>query len=406
MHKQIIARRRREVGASLLAGLVFATILASATFASSPPPLVWTTTTTDIYPPDVSWAPGGGTYVSSTFGAADRAALTHYDATGAEVWRRELAASTRGDTVTTDSLGNAYLAGEITIPRFGVDVFVRKYSPAGDNIWNSQFGSTIHDWPTGIAVDAAGNSYVSSSPWATNYGVPPAGTHSQLRRLNSSGTVDWLRSLNPLDGSYPGGSVPFWNQTVLSHDGHIYSAYTNYFLTAPNTTSHQSYLTKFTLDGTLLWTKPLAADQYPADIDVDSQNNLYLAAGIHLIKLDSDGNQLWKHTDNTWRLFSLVVGPQDQVFVGGDRELDPYLAAYNPSGDLQWNLQTPLPNGDWSTFYGLAVSGDQLVGAAQYTVGGELVGNRIQAYRIIPEPTGAAMAVAALALMACPRFRK
>jgi hypothetical protein len=394
--------------ASFVAAALLAGRLATPATASIPaPPLVWSNATTaDYYPPDVSWAPGGGAYVASTFGVESRASLTRYDSTGAPLWRRERPAATRGDAVATDFQGNVYLIGEInTPPTVRDNVFLAKYDPDGGLLWNTTFGSAIYDWPTGVAVDVAGNAYAVSSPWATNYGVPPAGTHTQARRYNAPGTLGWERKLEPPDGSYPGGGAASWNTAVVSGNGFLYASFTNYFITAPNTTSYRSYLSKISLDGVVQWTKALGDDAYPAALGVDSHDDLYLAAGYDLMKLDADGNLLWEKTNNSWRLFSLAVGPGDRIFVGGDKELEPYLAEYDASGNLQWSLLADQPANEWTTFYGLAVSGQQLIAGALYSSGGFWAGNLLQAYEIIPEPSGAALAAAAI-LATAPRGRR
>jgi len=52
--------------------------------------------------------------------------------------------------------GNSYAGG-------GGDVFVVKYSSAGVKQWTRQLGTSSGDYGLGIAVDSAGNVYVTGS---------------------------------------------------------------------------------------------------------------------------------------------------------------------------------------------------------------------------------------------------
>ena len=84
--------------------------------------------------------------------------------------------------VAVDAAGNAYVTGETTSSDFptahplnpalfaATDVFVAKYSADGSTLLYSTFiGGTGHDIGTGIAVDAAGNAYVAGRTASANF---------------------------------------------------------------------------------------------------------------------------------------------------------------------------------------------------------------------------------------------
>jgi uncharacterized repeat protein (TIGR01451 family) len=83
--------------------------------------------------------------------------------------------------VAVDAAGNAYVTGETTSADFpsvkavyaaqgATDVFVAKYSPDGSTLLYSTFiGGTGHDLGTAIAVDANGNAYVAGRTASANF---------------------------------------------------------------------------------------------------------------------------------------------------------------------------------------------------------------------------------------------
>ena len=313
---------------ALIGAHLVAVAASPSTYATlAPPPLVWSITNEDEGLPDVTAGPDGNVYVASTSPYPQQALLTRYDAAGAQLWRRDLPSSTSGDIVAADPAGNVYFAGGTGFPvSLGNHMFLRKYNPAGDLLWGTPVGSALNDWPSGLAVDDAGNAYLTNGPWATNYGVPPAGTLSQVRRFNHNGSLSWLSGVNTQDGSYPGMASSSSNLAAISADGFLYAVVGNYLLPAPNTIDPKYHLAKLTLDGQVLWTKPLAADGSPGAIAIDGENNIYAACGYSLVKYDDAGEVVWKQTNNSWVLTSITVGPHDRVYVGGRKERAPYLA--------------------------------------------------------------------------------
>lgn len=381
----------------------------SSTHATiSPPSLAWSFTTADQGMPDVVGGPDGSIYVASASGYPQQALLTRYDASGAQLWRRDLPSTTRGSVVAADAAGNVYFAGETNFPvSFGNDMFLRKYNPAGDQLWGAQVGSSLGDWPSGLAIDDSGNAYLASGPWATNYGVPPAGTYSQVRRIRASGGLHWVRGVDTQDGSYPGDAGPSSKLAAVSDDGFLYVAIGNYHLPAPNTIQGKYHLAKLTLDGQILWTKPLADNLYPAAISLDSQNNVYAASGSKLVKYDGEGNVVWQQTNNSWSLSAVAIGPNDRIYVGGRQDFDPYLAEYDAAGNRLWNVVVDLPTNEFSNFYGLTVSGNRLIAAGMWSEDSSPAGNLIQAYQIIPEPmAGLLLTIACTALITCANSRR
>lgn len=92
-----------------------------------------------------------------------------------------------GDGIAVDAAGNAYLAGWTLSTNFptrnafqstigGVtNIFVAKLDPTGSNLIYSTFlggnGGYIGDWANAIAIDAAGNAYITGSVTSSNFPI-------------------------------------------------------------------------------------------------------------------------------------------------------------------------------------------------------------------------------------------
>jgi hypothetical protein len=354
------------------------------------PPIAWTVITSDVSWPDVAPAPGGGVYIA-TADNTNTGALVRLDSSGAQIWRQTVPAGRPMTTVASDSAGNALLAGYK--PSSPFNAYLLKYNSAGALQWTQTISSPLSDWPTGVGVDPAGNAYFAEGPWATNYGVPPAGTYSTLRRFNADGQVAWINSLNTLDGTYPGNGAQMSDGTVVGHDGYVYSMFSNYSREPGNVFHFHSYLSKTSQDGQQQWIKPLGELTNVFAIGVDSNNNIYAALSNTFKKYDSDGNEVWSITNNTWSLSSLAVGPQNEIFVAGHADGGSYVAQYDVDGVLQWNDIQPIAPLEDITYMGLAVSGNKLIAAAPVAEQGVYTNNLIRAYQLVPEPASGTLLI-------------
>jgi hypothetical protein len=293
-----------------------------------------------------------------------------------------------GLAVATDEQGNIYIAGQfdgpadfpvpgsaaaavVTLPGIGeADAFVAKYSPTGQLLWAKQLGGPFDDKATGVAVDSAGDVYVTGdfqgtmqigTQQFTALGVSDA----FVVKLDGTGNFLWAHQFQELTGVDNGGAVLgdvgdgglfiTYNPVVRvsqygdSASGIAVDAAGNVYVTGlyqqevnfggpilgvGNTES--AYVAKLTSDGVCRWAEPVEGGGYALEsaVAVDSSSNVYavasfraldvssaLAASIDLQKMDSSGNILWQRplveTTNA-QATGLAVDRAGNVFVTGD----------------------------------------------------------------------------------------
>jgi len=125
-----------------------------------------------------------GTLPGQTRAGYDDTFVRKFNPAGEEVWTSQFGSTTYSGAlaVTTDTSGNILVAGSVmgALPgqtRVGLsDAFVRKLSPAGTEIWTIQFGSLLADAATAVAVDSSGRIIVVGE----TYGAMPGQTQAGL----------------------------------------------------------------------------------------------------------------------------------------------------------------------------------------------------------------------------------
>jgi hypothetical protein len=146
--------------------------------------------------------------VGGTYGGLDDevnsgnsdAFLTKFDSSGTRQWTR-LLGTTGSDTaygVAVDAAGNAYVTGGIESLEGGTansDVFVAKYAPDGTRTWVRQFGTFCSEWANSIALGTGGSLYVVGEitqcafPGNTSSG----GYDAFVAQLDGGGDLQWVR---------------------------------------------------------------------------------------------------------------------------------------------------------------------------------------------------------------------
>jgi hypothetical protein len=138
--------------------------------------------------------------------------VTKLSTTGALLWTRltgTAGASTFGNAVAVDTVGNAYSTGDTTgslgAANAGLfDLFLKKYDASGVSLWTRQLGTSTDDFGEAVAVDAAGSNIIIAGSSrgdldGTGPGVYAGLTDVILARYDQNGALQGTRQIGTAD---------------------------------------------------------------------------------------------------------------------------------------------------------------------------------------------------------------
>ncbi|MEK9142651.1 MAG: SBBP repeat-containing protein, partial [Nitrospirota bacterium] len=256
-----------------------------------------------------------------TFGPPGEVFITKISSDGASLVYSTLLGG-NGDrdiawSIAVDAAGHAYVAGEtrlggasfpttpgafqtipggVTVYLESSDAFVTKLNPSGTGlVYSTYIGGSNNDGALGIAVDPAGNAYVTGNTRSTNFPGVSAGSISAtlggvqdafVVRLNASGTaLDYASYLG-------GGGDEFGRAITVDSTGNAYATgqttSTNFPITSGSfqTTignptlpgQYDAFVTKISSAGSLIYSTFLGGNSYDGGwaIKVDSSGNAHV----------------------------------------------------------------------------------------------------------------------------------
>lgn len=359
--------------------------------------------------------PSGGVFVigqtsgvlpgQTNYGMID-AYLRRYDPSGAVVWTRQFG-STERDTpkgVTLDDAGNVYVVGQ-TFGAFpnqtsagGWDAFLRKYTPAGDEVWTRQFGGGGGESAASVKIDKAGNAYVVGGTRAALPGQTNIGDYdSFIVKFDGTGADVWVRQF--------GTTVEDYAITVaLDGNGSpIVAGETSGLLAGTSSAGGlDGYVRQYNAAGDVVWTRQFGSplDDYAVASAIGPAGDVLVGGSTlgslpgHKSEGDSDayimafngqGAGLWSQQfgtsgvddteainfDATGRMFvaGSTGGPlRGSASNGGS---DAFLAAAGPKGDLQWVHQFGGPAEDYAMALAVGHGGFYLAGGTTGALSGQ-----------------------------------
>ena len=151
---------------------------------------------------------GGGYVLQDHAGGAGDAFLAKLGPDGSTAWAVDIGTgSQNGDwanSVAVDGGGNVLVAGALGTSS-GVDAFVARYDASGLQSWAKQFHNGYQSVANGVAVDAAGNAYLTGSfrgtmdfdPGAGAYALASGGSRANpasaayIVKLDAAGRFGW-----------------------------------------------------------------------------------------------------------------------------------------------------------------------------------------------------------------------
>ncbi|MFB3896150.1 MAG: SBBP repeat-containing protein [bacterium] len=120
-----------------------------------------------------------------------------------------------GNGIALDTAGNAYIVGYTNAGNFpttpgaidttfngsfmgAYDVFVSKLNPGGTAlVYSTYLGGSDEDWGTAIAVDAAGNAYITGYTQSTNFPITTGAFNTTFNSISNVTSDVFVSKLNP-----------------------------------------------------------------------------------------------------------------------------------------------------------------------------------------------------------------
>ena len=198
-----------------------------------------------------------------------------------------------GRGMAVDGEGNAYVIGSAYADHVHLDVLVIKLGPDGTELWTTYIQGSGHDYATGVAVDNAGDVYVTG--WTDSDDFPILNAIKETRTHRDA----FVMKLSTEDGTllfstYFGGSFSdHGGDIALNGDGEIYLVGYTESLDFPVTDDaiqdelnllfglpSDAFVTKLSADAqTILYSTYLGgtADDEGRSIGLDASDNIYIA---------------------------------------------------------------------------------------------------------------------------------
>ena len=283
-------------------------------------------------------------------------------------------------------------------------VFLVKYDPVGNHVWSRAFGGETHAHGRSLAVDAAGNVFVSGYFDDTiDFGTGPLTAVGPgdlfLAKFDNDGNCLWSKRFG--DGNYQedwrlcadkSGNVILVGDNCCSID------FGGGWLTSSG--SDDAFVAKLDADGNHLWSKRFgdAGQQEVAAIATNEADELFVTGSfrdgidfglgtltsastrdVFVVKFDADGNAVWNRQfggDHSQRTTSITTDDFDNVFFAGwfsgnldfgggvcssPNDFDGFLASLDADGNHRWSLCYGADVGVSSQHVASMASGDVFV---------------------------------------------
>jgi uncharacterized delta-60 repeat protein len=309
----------------------------------------------------------GYSYGSS--GSSDYATIA-YSSAGVPLWtnrydgRANYADGATG--IAVDSAGNVFVTGYSGNNSFDYDYTTIAYSSAGVALWTNRYDgpANAYDKAVAIAVDTRGNVFV------TGYSYGSSG-HSDYATIaySSAGVALWTNRYSGSNTNEYATDIAIDSNGNVFVTGHSYGGSGNY-----------DYATiAYSRTGVPLWTNryngPANTHDYASDAAVDTSGNVFVtgnsgrptASDYATIAYSSAGVPFWTNRyngpANSWdEAYSVAVDSSGNVFVtgssrGSSNNYDYATIAYSRAGVPLWTNRHNGP-GNWEEAYAVTVDSD------------------------------------------------
>lgn len=198
--------------------------------------------------------------------------------------------------IRTDDSGNAYVAGRMTNPGTGADIFVQKYDPSCSLLWEQRYDGPANgfDLAAGLALGPGNEAVVTGF----SYG---SGTDADAVTIqyDSDGNLDWVQRVDTVGGFDYGLTVAVSDQGMVAVTGGTFTGL-----------DWAALILAYDSVGNLLWshTYDVASfylgNDFGLDVGIDAVGNVYsagfgwdgyeLGQQTYLVEYAPDGSLLFQ----------------------------------------------------------------------------------------------------------------
>lgn len=263
----------------------------------------------------------------------------------------------QGSFLAVDADGNCFV-----VSSDNSQIHVTKFDGDGGTSWSSSFGSDAKDYANAIALDSAGDSYITGLTRGALYGnTYGGGNDAFLMKIDADGALVWAKQWSD-DKQNQAHAV------TLDGNGNIYVVGRTEDNADPDGGGDRehAFLVKFDTQGNRLWSKNWGVPEHWGigyAVAVDTAGNIFAAgitsgafegntsagdADIFVTMFDADGTLLWTRqfgTDAWDQTYTIALDGKGHVFTAGTASNSAYcietgcdysflFAAYDYAGNL------------------------------------------------------------------------
>ena len=305
--------------------------------------------------------------------------------TTSKIWTKLLGTSNldQAAALTTGLDGSIYISGYTSGSLDGqassgsYDAYLTKYSPDGTKVWTKLLGTSARDFAAALTTGLDGSIYVGGSTGSALDGQTFSGGESDtfLTKYSPDGTKVWTKLLGT-------SGIDQAAALTTGLDGSIYiSGYTYGSLDgqANSSSSYDAYLTKYSPDGTKVWTKLLGTrtEAMASALTTGLDGSIYVGGhtssaldgqvfyggnnDTFLTKYSPDGTKVWTKllgTSGIDQAAALTTGLDGSIYISGytsgsldgqasSGSYDAYLTKYSPDGTKVWTKLLGTSDNDY-----------------------------------------------------------
>jgi Beta-propeller repeat len=328
------------------------------------------------------------------------------DPGGHEVWTRQFGSDERDEPkgVALDDAGNVYVVGQTfgslpgQVSAGGWDAFIRKYTPAGDEVWTRQFGGGGGESAASVRIDHAGNAYVVGGTRAALPGQQNIGDYDAfIVKFDPTGHTVWVRQFGTRNEDFA------LAVTLDANGDPVVAGETGGLLAgAAPFGGLDGFAREYDPSGNVIWTRQFGspADDYAVGAAVSPAGEALIVgttlgalpgqtssggSDAYIVAIRPGGGDLWGTqfgTTGADDAEAIVSDPAGRLLVAGRAGAalpgatssggsDAFLAAVSPVGDVLWARQFGGSADDYAMGLAPAPGGFYLAGGTTGALPGQ-----------------------------------